>query len=158
MVSNISHPDFYDFLLGLNNNNVEYILVGGYSVILYGYPRTTGDIDLWVKKSKENYEKLLKAFQEFAMPVFDMTEENFLNNKDINVFTFGRQPVAIDIMTACKGLEFEEASKNSEDKEVDGITLKLISYQDLIKAKKASNRSKDQNDIENLKKLIKNRF
>ncbi len=50
------NEDFRDFLRALNNNDVDYILVGGMAVILHGYVRTTGDMDIWVRKSKENYQ------------------------------------------------------------------------------------------------------
>jgi hypothetical protein len=64
---NVSMPDYFnddfrDFLKALNNNNVEYILVGGMAVILHGYVRTTGDMDVWVKRTKENYGKIVRAF------------------------------------------------------------------------------------------------
>ena len=45
-MGNIFNDDFRDFLKSLNNNNVNYILVGGYSVILHGYSRTIGDMDI----------------------------------------------------------------------------------------------------------------
>jgi hypothetical protein len=83
-MGNIFHQDFRDFLQALNNQQVEYLLVGGYAVIFHGYPRTTGDMDIWVNRTKENYSKLLKAFKEFRMPVFDMTEERFLNHEPYN--------------------------------------------------------------------------
>ena len=79
-MSTILNPDFKDFLQELNNKNVEYILVGGYAVILHGYNRTTGDIDIWVNCTEKNYQNLLKAFFDFGMPVFDMTLDNFLGN------------------------------------------------------------------------------
>ena len=77
-MGNIFNSDFRDFIAALNNNEVRYMLVGGYSVILHGYSRTTGDMDLWVERTKENYLKIRKSFEEFGMPVFDMSEENFL--------------------------------------------------------------------------------
>ena len=126
------------------------MLVGGYSVILHGYLRNTGDMDLWVKKTKENYQKMLSAFQDFGMPVFDMTEEAFLQNPDLDVFTFGRSPVSIDLMTAVKGLEFDEVFKNAEWKKIDDLQVCTISLPDLLKAKKASNRPKDIDDITHL--------
>jgi hypothetical protein len=69
-MANIFNDDFRDFLDALNHNEVKYILVGGFSVILHGYPRTTGDMDIWVQRSSENYQKIKKAFFEFGMPVF----------------------------------------------------------------------------------------
>src|ERR1017187_8123923 len=99
-MGNIFNPDFRDFVLALNNNKVFYILVGEYSVILHGYARTTGDMDIWVKKDVQNYKRIVKAFKEFKMPVFDMTQENFINNTELDVFTFGQAPVCIDLMTS----------------------------------------------------------
>lgn len=149
-MGNIFNEDFQDFITALNNNEVEYILVGGYSVILHGYSRTTGDLDIWVNKEKENYFKLVKAFEEFKMPVFDMTEDNFLNNRELNVFTFGRPPSGIDIMTNVKGLIFDESFKVSQIVEVENLKVRLIHLNQLLQAKKAAGRHKDLDDIENL--------
>jgi hypothetical protein len=80
IMANIFNDDFQDFLKSLNESQVEYILVGGYSVILHGYSRTTGDMDIWVNKTKNNYSRIAKAFRRFGMPLFDMTEDNFLSN------------------------------------------------------------------------------
>mgnify|MGYP007026490849 CR=1 FL=1 len=95
---NVFNKDFKDFIDALNQNEVRYILVGGYAVILHGYSRTTGDMDIWVEPNSANYQKLLKAFQLFGMSVFDMTEDRFLQTEDNDVFTFGRPPVSIDII------------------------------------------------------------
>jgi hypothetical protein len=149
-MGNIFHDDFRDFIFALNTCKVEYILVGGYSVILHGYARTTGDMDVWVNRTSENYQRLLKAFAVFGMPVFDMTESNFLQNDALDVFTFGRSPVSIDVMTHLKGLEFQDAFNNASLTPVEGLSIRLISYNDLLKAKQASGRSKDINDIEHL--------
>ena len=54
-MGNIFNEDFRDFIKALNNQNVEYILVGHFSVILNGYSRTTGDMDIWVKRDSLNY-------------------------------------------------------------------------------------------------------
>ena len=86
-MSNIFNDDFRDFLAALNLEKVKYILVGGYSVILHGYSRTTGDMDLWVERSEENYNRIKQAFFHFGMPVFDMTQENFLSHPNWDVFT-----------------------------------------------------------------------
>jgi hypothetical protein len=151
-VGNILNSDFRDFLVALKNNNVEYILVGGYAVILHGYSRTTGDLDIWVNKTKENYNRLVSAFKEFKMPLMGMTEEKFLNQPDVDVFTYGRAPVSIDIMTSVKGLNFQESYQHSVEIEIEKIKIRLIDYRDLIAAKKSSGRFKDLDDLDNLKK------
>ncbi len=144
------NPDFKDFLQALNKCEVDYILVGGYAVVLHGYERVTGDIDIWVRCTVENYKKLVHAFQAFGMPMFDMSLQNFLDVERWDVFRFGRKPVAIDIMTKVKGLDFEEAFVKSEVKVIDNIPVRLIHYHHLIEAKKQAGRSKDLNDLENL--------
>ena len=151
-MSNIFNPDFVEFIQCLNNSEVQYILIGGYSVILHGYSRTTGDLDVWVKRDKENYARLLNAFEEFQMPVFDMTEQNFLYNLSIDVFTFGRPPVAIDVMLDVKGLVFDKCYENAGVYDLDGLPIKFLHLNDLIRAKRASGRAKDQDDIEHLER------
>lgn len=99
----------------------------------------------------DNYNRLVKAFYEFGMPTFDMTANNFLNNPAFDVFTFGRQPVAIDIITTIKGLDFDDAYEKASDVEIEGLTIHLIHYNHLIDAKRATGRPRDINDIDNLK-------
>ena len=85
------------------------------------------------------------------MSVFDMTKDRFLNDRSVDVFSFGRPPVSIDIITQLKGLQFEHVWNNVEEKEITkDISVKEIHLNDLIKAKKASNRPKDQDDIQHL--------
>ncbi len=105
---------------------------------------------MWVNKSKENYERLNKALNDFGMSVFDMTEENFLNHPFWDVCSFGRSPVAIDIMTSVKGLDFKESYQKSKIFEEQGVQIRTIPKNDLITAKKASNRPKDRDDLENI--------
>jgi len=149
-MGNIFNDDFRDFIDCFNKSNVKYILVGGYSVILHGYSRTTGDMDIWVERTRENYNNIKNAFLHFGMPVFDMTEDVFLNNQDLDVFVFGKPPSSIDIMVNVKGLNFDDCYKNAVYFEEDGLMIRTIYITDLINAKKASGRFKDMNDLENL--------
>lgn len=151
-MGNIFSSDFRDFIGALNNQQVEYILVGGLSVYAHGYGRTTGDMDIWTNQTEDNYVKLSSAFQEFGMPVFDMTLEAYLS-ADKDVFSFGRSPQKIEILTQVKGLVFEQAYPSSEFREIEGVMLRLIGRDDLIKAKEAVNRLKDQLDVQMLKKI-----
>lgn len=150
-MGNIFNDDFRDFISALNEAKVEYILVGGYSVILHGYRRVTGDMDIWVNKTADNYDKIENAFLIFGMPVFDMTKEKFLlQDIESEVFRFGMSPSRIDLMTTVKGLEFDECNLLSTWYQDDEIKVKLIHYRQLIQAKKASGRDKDKLDIKNL--------
>ena len=149
-MGNIFYPDFREFLLALNTNKVRYLLVGGYAVIFHGYSRTTGDMDIWLDRTEENYSNLVEAFKEFKMPIFDMSLENFLSVDHFEVFRFGRKPVAIDIMVKMADLDFSQCYERVILFEDDGITVPVINIQDLITAKKAAGRNKDMDDIEHL--------
>jgi ribosomal protein S18 acetylase RimI-like enzyme len=142
---------FRDFIQALNNRDVEYVLVGGMAVVLHGYVRGTGDMDIWVNKTKENYIALKKAFHAFGMPVFDMSEQNFLSN-EFDVWSFGISPVKIEIMTAVKGLDFYETFRKAKYYDENDLKVRFIHFNDLIKAKQASGRYKDLDDIEQLTK------
>lgn len=67
-MGNIFNDDFQDFIIALNDARVKYVLVGGYSVIYYGFSRTTGDLDIFVEVSKENYISLKKHFLNLDYP------------------------------------------------------------------------------------------
>jgi hypothetical protein len=149
-VGNIFNEDFRDFIKALNEANVEYILVGGYAVILHGYRRTTGHLDIWVNTTKENYFKLLNAFLTFGLPTTDLSEQNFLENDTIEVFTYGIEPVSIDVMKNVKGLNFEKVFNSSQIFMDDDLPVRFIGYQQLLEAKKASGRYKDLDDLEKL--------
>jgi len=149
-MGNIFNQDFQDFIEALNFTEVKYVLVGGYSVMYHGFPRTTGDLDIFVEVSKENYRKIENAFRKFGMPLFDMTEFNFLENEEMTVFTFGRSPIAIEILKNITGLSFEDVYNSSLTTEYEGIPMKIINLNHLKENKKQSGRCKDLNDLENL--------
>ena len=72
-MGNLFNPDFRDFLKALHLHDFDYLLVGGYAVILHGYERVTADMYIWVRCTPENYKKIVQAFNSFGMPMFDMT-------------------------------------------------------------------------------------
>ncbi len=150
-MADIFNEHFREFIQALNEQDVEYVLVGGMAVILHGYVRGTGDMDVWVNKTKENYRRLKKAYQQFCMPLFDMTEENFLGD-EYDVFGIGVPPVKIEVMTSVKGLLFDETYAMAQTYEEDGLQIKFIHINHLIEAKKASGRFRDLDDIEQLTK------
>ena len=150
-MADIFNEHFTEFIQALNDNDVEYVLVGGLAVILHGYVRGTGDMDVWVNKTKENYLKLTKAYRQFGMPLFDMTESNFLGT-EYDVFGIGVQPVKIEVMTSVKGLEFNETFSMAQFYDEDGLKIRFIHINHLLLAKKAAGRFRDLDDIEQLTK------
>jgi hypothetical protein len=145
----IFNEDFQDFIELLNKHDVEYMLVGGYAVIIRGYSRSTGDMDIWVNKTEANFLKLFQTIIEFGLPVEAIPKDQFFSTQ-YDVFAFGKPPCAIEIMTAVKGVSFNEAFNLSTLELVDEIPVRVIHLNHLIEAKKAAGRNKDLNDIENL--------
>jgi len=142
------HPDFKDFLKLLNFHKIEYLLVGGYAVGYHGYPRATGDMDVWVAVSETNAEKIVAAIREFGMPEDQVTKELFLEaNK---VIRMGVPPVRIEVITSASGVDFAECFSRREVMEIDGIPVNFLSLDDLKKNKRASGRHKDLEDLEHL--------
>lgn len=141
--------DFKEFLELLNKNEVEYLIVGGYAVIAYGYPRLTIDIDVWVKVSDDNSRKVIKTIEDFGFKFDNLNAEDF--NIPDNVIQLGRPPHRIDILTAIEGLNFDECYKKKFLYRKNEMKINFISLNDLLKNKKLVGRHKDLDDIRNLK-------
>ena len=62
------------FLKLLNSLEVEYLLVGGYAVGFYGYPRATADMDIWIDVSRKNASKMNRVMTEFGIGENDLDE------------------------------------------------------------------------------------
>jgi hypothetical protein len=107
-------------------------------------------MDIWVERTTENYHRIKRAFSVFVMPVFDMTEENFLHHPVWDVFTFGVPPVAIDVMIKLEGMNFADVFSRAVIFKDENLQIRTIHRNDLISAKKRAGRAKDQNDLENL--------
>jgi len=134
----------------LNSKKIEYLVVGGYAVALYGYPRATGDMDIWIATSKDNAHKTAKVLKEFGFDNPELKEELFLE-KEKNI-RMGIPPLRIEILTSIDGVEFTECYRNRKIVTIDAIDINFISLDDLKKNKKASGRYQDLADIENLEK------
>ncbi len=142
------HHDFKEFLKLLEANEVEYLLVGGYAVGFYGYPRPTGDMDIWVPRSGENAQRLVSVLREFGFSSPDISPELFTLEKSI--VRMGVPPFKLEIITFIDGVTFDECFENRNVREIDGVPVNLISLHHLKVNKKAAGRAKDINDLENL--------
>lgn len=142
--------DFKDLLQLLNSKKIEYLVVGGYAVALYGYPRATGDMDIWIAISKDNAHKTVEALKEFGFNVPELKEEIFLEReKNIRM---GNPPLRVKILTSIDGVEFDECYKDKKIITIDDIVINFISLEKLKKNKKSSGRHKDLDDLEQLEK------
>jgi len=142
------HQDFKEFLRLLNSHQVEYLLVGGYAVGHHGYPRATGDMDVWIAVNESNAEKMVSVLSDFGMPKKALSKKLFLE-KD-KIIRMGVPPVRIEIITGASGVDFAECYSRRESIDIDGVTVNIISLNDLRTNKKATGRHKDLEDLEHL--------
>lgn len=141
-------PDFKEFLKLLKEYNVRYLLIGGYAVGFHGYPRATANMDIWVEIHHENADKIVTVLKEFGFDLPELTPELFLKEKQI--IRMGVPPVKLELSTSISGVEFDACYERRIVAELDGVEVNLIGLEDLKVNKKASGRSKDITDLENL--------
>lgn len=144
-------PDFLDLLTALNAADARYLLVGGHAVGLYGRPRATKDIDLWVEASEDNARRVFAALRAFGAPLGEAAEADFARRG--NGYRMGSPPFRIEVLTEITGVAFEEAWPRRESRRLDGIACHVISRDDLLRNKRAAGRPQDQADVAALEQL-----
>ena len=142
------HSDFKAFFQSLNNQQVNYLLVGGYAVGHHGYPRATGDLDVWVEMSPLNADRLVAALREFGFSPPEARPALFLVPG--NIIRMGVVPLRIEILTTISGLDFKLCAPNRLLADIDGIVIPVIGLADLKVNKRAAGRLKDLADLEHL--------
>jgi hypothetical protein len=142
------NDDYREMLQILLGNRVRFLVVGAYALGAYGYPRATGDFDIWVEPSPENSKRIYASLSEFGAPLSDISESTF--SEEGVTFQIGVAPRRIDILTGIDAVEFPPAFKHKLDIEVDGLKIPFLSKSDLIKNKRATGRPKDSLDADNL--------
>jgi len=141
-------PDFKEFLRYLKIHEVEYLLVGGYAVGYYGFPRATMDIDVWMAKTPANALRMVSALEAFGFGGEVLSENLFLEGDKI--IRMGLPPMRIEILTSVSGVDFEDAYPRRIYDQLDGVDVCLISLEDLKINKAAAGRHKDLTDLEQL--------
>jgi predicted nucleotidyltransferase len=147
--------DLREFVGLMNSHGVDYVLVGGHAVAYHGYPRFTGDIDLFVRVSERNIDKIAEVLDEFGFPVPAPMRSRLLEPG--KVLQLGRPPNRIDLLTSIEAVGFEEAWKDSEVVDVDGLRIRVLGLDSLLKNKQAVARPKDLVDVDELRRLGKPR-
>ena len=145
------NEDYREMLQCLADEKVKFLLVGAYALAAHGYPRATLDMDLWVMPSPDNAEAVLRALTRFGASLQDLSVADL--QKDDTIFQIGVAPRRIDIITSASGLEFKGAYKNSTEVDIEGLSVRIPSVEDLIRNKTASGRAKDLADVEALEGL-----
>jgi predicted nucleotidyltransferase len=144
----VLNQDFKEFIQSLNDNQVRYLVIGGYAVALHGYPRYTKDIDIWVEMTQENAANMLKALEQFGFGSLDIELEDFL--KPDSVIQLGYPPSRIDLITTPDGVDFITSYTSKIEVAIDNVTVNFINLENLKLNKKASGRLQDLADLEHL--------
>ena len=155
---NVLLEEHQDILRLLIKHQVNFILIGGYAVIHYGYERTTGDMDIWLELGNENRDKLIKALIDFGVDdlgIIKLEQTNF--NSPLEVIRIGEPPRTIEFLTMISNVKFEDAITNVNYFLLEDFNVPVIHYNDLILSKLTSNRLKDKADIEELQRINKYR-
>ena len=142
------NSDFTDLLRLFNDNNVRYLVIGGYAVIQYAEPRYTKDLDLWISTDTKNAASVYAALRAFGAPLVELTKDDF--SEEGYFYQMGFPPMRVDILMGIPGLEFEKAWKRRVEIDFEGIVVAFVSREDLITAKLASGRPQDLIDAETL--------
>jgi len=142
------NEDYKEMLRILLNNKVKFLVVGAYAMGAYGYPRATGDIDIWVEASLENSEKIHQSLSEFGAPLSEITKTTFC--EEGIVFQIGVSPRRIDIITKIEGVDFEQGYSDRQEIEIEDIKIPFVSKENLIKNKESTGREKDKLDVKYL--------
>lgn len=141
-------PDFREFIASLNDNQVRYLVVGGYAVAFHGNPRYTKDLDIWIEMIPDNAARIVKALKQFGFESLDLKEDDFLVPNQI--LQLGYPPNRIDVHNSLEGVDFASCYAARKQVEIDGVAVCLIGREDLKKNKRSSGRHQDLADLENL--------
>lgn len=144
--------DFADLLIELHEAGAEFLLVGGWAVILYGHVRATDDMDVFVRASKANSARVVKALEAFGAPLqaHGVLPTHF--EHEGNAYRFGIAPLKVEVLTKISGVTFDQALEDSKTFELDGYQIPYIGRAALIQNKKAAARHKDLADVEELER------
>lgn len=153
----IAHPEVLSFLKELHLNKVRYLLVGGMATTFHGYIRTTQDLDLWVDNASENKERLIQSLKNVAVPGAE-----YLRNIPLmagwSTVAIGTEGFVADFMTELKSFaatDFDTCYKKAATGVFEGVPIKVIHLNGLIREKKANSRPKDLDDVEQLERIAR---
>ena len=144
------NEDYKEMLEILSEEKVKFIVVGAYALAAHGFPRATGDIDIWVRPDEENSKKVYTALSRFGAPISEIREDEF--SRAGLIFQIGVVPRRIDIITKIDAVDFDEADSDKIIVNIDGLNIPVLSFDNLIRNKMATGREKDLLDAKLLKK------
>jgi hypothetical protein len=137
--------DLSEFVALLNSIGVDYLVVGGHAVAFHGHPRLTGDIDFFVRPTRENGVRIMNVLDQFGFGQLPLQPDDFTTQG--RVVQLGRPPNRIDLLTSISGVNFDDAWQKRVQGNLDEHPVNFLSFDALIQNKTASARDKDLLDV-----------
>lgn len=141
--------DWRAFIESLNSSGVEYLIVGAVALAYHGFPRYTGDLDIFVRNTPENAQRLEAALARFGFGSVGLKAADFVNS--YQVIQLGVAPNRVDLLTSLTGVTFEDAWAGRVEGDLGGIRANFIGRQTLIENKQATGRPQDHADLDALR-------
>jgi predicted nucleotidyltransferase len=152
---NLFLPIHQKLIDDLNHGEVEFLIIGGYSVIFYGYKRSTGDVDIWLKPTNGNKSKLISAFRENGISEASLSNIEVLDFEKHLSFSLWEEPQSVDFLTRINLVQFDEAFSRKIIAEWEGVKFPFIHLDDLVFSKINTGRPKDVADVDELQRINK---
>jgi predicted nucleotidyltransferase len=128
--------------------HVEFLVVGGHAVAFHGYPRLTEDVDLFVRPTRENGQRIVEALTAFGFASLGLNADDFVAPD--RVIQLGLAPNRIDLLTGIPGVAFDEAWAARVEADLDGLKVFMIGRDALLRNKRATGRPQDLADVDRL--------
>jgi hypothetical protein len=154
MTEPVSVPDdFVDVVACLNAESVDFVIVGAHALAVHGAPRATGDLDIIVRPTAENAERVFRALLRFGAPIaaHGLTAADFRTPG--TVYQIGLPPHRIDVLTEISGVTYDEAAVGTTTAHLGSEPARFIGLDAMIRNKRASGRTKDLADAEALEEI-----
>ncbi len=146
------NEDFRDLLLLLADAGAEFLIVGAYALAFHGAPRASGDIDLFVRPSSINAQRVFDVLVRFGAPLQSAGVAAADFAQPGAVYQIGLPPRRIDLLTEISGVTFDEAWASRITAELEGRPVSFLGREALVKNKEAAGRAKDLADLARLRK------
>lgn len=138
--------DFVELFRSLNGHKARYLIVGGYAVAFHGYPRFTGDLDLFVDPDPRNAVNVLAALEAFGFGGLGLDASDF--SAPDRLVSLGYPPERVDIVSAIDGVSWQDAWAGRFPGSFGGVEVFFIGRAELVRNKRSSRRGQDRVDAD----------
>jgi hypothetical protein len=146
------NADFQDFINSLTSHGVDFLLVGAHALAFHGVARYTEDLDVWVRRSRENAARIQVALRDFGVALSDEEAAQLLEER--KMLRLGHPPHRIEILNFLDGCDYEAAESRATEERIGNVPVKVLGIVDYVATKRASGRPKDRSDLVLLREAL----